>query len=58
MSRPHGLFAWHDLLTTDVEKAKAFFTATLGWSYENYDLADEPYFIIRSGDEMVGGLAP
>ncbi len=56
MSRPHGLFAWHDLLATDVEKAKAFFTATLDWTYENYDLAGEPYFVIRSGDEMVGGL--
>lgn len=56
MGRPHGIFAWHDLLTTDVEKAKAFFTATLGWTYQDYDLAGEPYFVIKSGDEMVGGL--
>ena len=56
MSRPHGTFAWNDLLTTDVEKAKAFFTATLGWTFEDFSLEGRPYFVIRSGDHMVGGL--
>lgn len=56
MSRPHGTFAWNDLLTSDVEKAKAFFTRTLGWTYEDYSLEGQPYFVIRSGDAMVGGL--
>lgn len=56
MGRPHGTFAWNDLLTTDVEKAKAFFTRTLGWAYEDFSLEGHPYFVIRSGDEMVGGL--
>lgn len=56
MGRAHGTFAWHDLLTTDVEKAKAFFTATLGWTYEDYQLEGELYFVIKSGEEMVGGL--
>ena len=56
MGRAHGTIVWHDLLTTDVEKAKAFFTATLGWTYENFQLEGEPYFLIKSGEEIVGGL--
>lgn len=56
MRRPHGTFVWRDLLTTDVEKAKAFFTATLGWTYENFQLEGEPYFLIKSGQTVVGGL--
>jgi hypothetical protein len=56
MGRAHGTFAWNDLLTTDVEKAKAFFAATLGWTFEDFSLEGRPYFVIRSGDAMVGGL--
>lgn len=56
MGRPHGTFAWNDLLTTDVEKAKTFFAHTLGWTYEDFSLEGQPYFVIRSGTEMVGGL--
>ena len=56
MTRPHGTFVWNDLLTTDVERAKAFFSRTLGWTYEDFSLEGQPYFVIRSGEEMVGGL--
>src|SRR3984957_8211331 len=30
----HGNFAWHELYTRDVEAAKAFHAATLGWTFE------------------------
>lgn len=56
MSRLPGTFVWNDLLTTDVEKAKAFFTTTLGWTFEDYSLEGHPYFVIKSGEAMVGGL--
>lgn len=56
MTRPHGTFVWNDLLTTDVARAKAFFSRTLGWTYEDFSLEGQPYFVIRSGEEMVGGL--
>ena len=35
---PHGTFAWNELMTTDVEKAKAFFATTIGWSYEGMSI--------------------
>ena len=56
MSKPHGTFVWNDLLTSDVDKAKTFFARTLGWTYEDFSLEGQPYFVIRTGEEMVGGL--
>ena len=56
MARKHGVFVWNELLTTDVEKAKAFFGATLGWSFRERELDGHPYAVIWSGEEMVGGL--
>ena len=31
MSSIHGRFAWYELITTDVEAAKAFYTRVMGW---------------------------
>lgn len=28
---PHGLFRWHELLTTDPQAANAFYTRVIGW---------------------------
>ena len=27
----HGRFAWYELITTDMEAAKAFYTKVMGW---------------------------
>jgi predicted enzyme related to lactoylglutathione lyase len=29
-----GAFSWHELVTTDIERAKSFYGALLGWTYE------------------------
>lgn len=31
-----GRFVWHDLVTTDVEGAKRFYTELLGWTYADF----------------------
>lgn len=54
--RPHGTFAWNELLTSDPDRAKAFFTETLGWTYQSFDLGAR-YWVIMAGEEMVGGLS-
>lgn len=56
MARQHGTIVWNDLLTSNVERAKRFYAETLGWTYEDFSLAGQPYFVIRSGETMVGGL--
>ena len=53
--RPHGTFAWNELLTSDPDRAMVFFAETLGWTYQSFDLG-APYWIIMSNDQMVGGL--
>lgn len=53
--RPHGTFAWTELLTSDPERAKNFFAETLGWTFQSFELG-APYWVIMSGDQMVGGL--
>ena len=53
----HGFFHWNELLTNDVEKAKAFFKDVLGWSFEDMPMPDGgTYNIALMEDEIVGGI--
>jgi predicted enzyme related to lactoylglutathione lyase len=52
----HGRFAWNELLSTHPAAAMRFYEATLGWTFESFPLGDAPYWVIKSGDEMIGGL--
>jgi len=53
----HGKFYWNELMTDDVEKAKAFYAATLGWSFSEMPMEEgRTYYLAHLGDEMVGGL--
>lgn len=53
---PHGKFVWNELNTPDVDAAKAFLTATLGWAFEAMPTPDGTYWIIKNGDERAGGI--
>ena len=54
----HGAFHWNELMTRDVNKAKDFYKKTLGWTYDDMPMGDMygTYTIIKSGDDMVGGM--
>jgi predicted enzyme related to lactoylglutathione lyase len=54
--RPHGTVAWTELLSTDPVAAKHFYEKALGWTFEPFPVGDAPYWVIKSGDTMVGGL--
>jgi len=54
----HGAFTWNELATIDPERAKAFYSATLGWEFEEFDLGGGPYWVARSNGEIVAGLGP
>ena len=41
----HGQFHWNELMTWSVDKAKAFYADTLGWSYEPFPMADGGNYI-------------
>lgn len=56
-ARPHGIFVWNELNTRDIEAAKAFYAATLGWSFEPMPIEGRAdYCIIRQAETRVGGI--
>ena len=52
----HGSFHWNELMTRDVDAAKAFYGATLGWSYDAMAMEDGTYWIALSAGAPVGGI--
>ncbi|MBL8590071.1 MAG: VOC family protein [Methylobacteriaceae bacterium] len=53
----HGNFVWNELMTTDVAKAKSFYAATVGWTFEDMPMADgAAYVVCKQGDKAVGGI--
>lgn len=53
-----GNFVWNELATIEPERAKAFYSATLGWDFEELDLGGGPYWIAKKDGKVVGGLGP
>ena len=52
-------FVWHDLMTTDVPKALAFYTALFGWTRTPFDMGPAgTYDMIYAGEVGVGGMVP
>ena len=51
-----GKFVWHENNSTDVEKAKDFYTQLLGWQLEVWKPGEIDYAMIKVGDQMHGGF--
>jgi predicted enzyme related to lactoylglutathione lyase len=51
-----GQFVWHDLQTTDVERAKAFYTELLGWELETWKAGEMDYPMIKANGVQHGGF--
>ena len=56
MTNSHGHFAWYELVTTDVEAAKAFYTTVMGWGAWDASIPGRPYAMFTAGQTPVGGL--
>jgi len=53
----HGTFHWNELTTHDPERAKTFYAAALGWSFEAFPMeTGGTYWIVKMGDRAVGGI--
>lgn len=53
----HGEFYWNELMTQDVEKAKTFFSDTIGWTFDGMPMPDiGMYWVAKQGDKPVGGI--
>jgi predicted enzyme related to lactoylglutathione lyase len=49
-------YSWSELLTRDVEAAKAFYSEVFGWTYDIGAMPDGSYHLIEGGDEGWGGV--
>lgn len=52
----HGSIHWSELLTSDVEGAKAFYKTTAGWSFEAMAMPKSTYWICSAGGKPVAGI--
>jgi predicted enzyme related to lactoylglutathione lyase len=54
-----GRPVWAELLTTDAEAAKSFYSAVIGWTYKPFPEAQHPYSIVHRPDgQSMGGVMP
>ncbi len=55
----HGTFMWNELLTTDMERCKAFYAEVVGWSSKEMPMPGDDsgaaYTLWTVGDKEVGG---
>jgi uncharacterized protein len=54
----YGRFVWYELMTTDVEGARAFYAEVLGWDTRDASTADLGYTLFISKNVEIGGLMP
>ena len=53
-----GKFVWHDHNSSDVDKAKSFYTQLLGWETEVWKPGEMDYPMIKAGGQNHGGFGP
>jgi predicted enzyme related to lactoylglutathione lyase len=51
-----GVFGWHELMTTDVEGAKGFYSAAMGWTFDQIKMGLTTYWLAKSEGRPVAGL--
>jgi predicted enzyme related to lactoylglutathione lyase len=54
----HGAFHWNELMTRDPEKAKQFYSATIGWTFEAMPMPNGTYWVAKMGGAPVAGIFP
>ena len=54
--KTQGVFSWNELLTSDVEAAKKFYTELIGWATEDMPSPGGTYTILKIDGEQVGGM--
>lgn len=55
-SRQLGIFSWCELMTTDMEAAKRFYTTLFGWNTEDMSMPGMSYTVVKAGANSIGGI--
>jgi uncharacterized protein len=57
MRGSHGTFFWNELCARDIAGAKAFYSGTMGWTFDGMPMPGSgTYWIAKMSDEPVAGL--
>src|SRR5262249_34102519 len=56
MADSHGRFVWYELMTTDMEAAKAFSAEVVGWGPPDARMPGMTYTLFPAGGASVSGL--
>jgi len=56
MANSHGRFVWYELMTTDMEAAKAFYTEVVGWGAQDASTPGMAYTLFTAGGVSISGL--
>lgn len=56
MSDFHGLPCWYELATNDLDGAKAFYHAMLGWDWSDSGMPGMTYMLGKANGDMIAGL--
>jgi predicted enzyme related to lactoylglutathione lyase len=54
----HGAFSWCELMTSDADAAKAFYTKLFGWATEDMEVPGTAYTVVKAEGTAVGGIMP
>lgn len=54
-SKGVGRFIWYELMTTNLDAARAFYADVLGWTITEWPGA-MPYWVVNAGENGVGGM--
>lgn len=54
----HGAFGWFELMTTDVDGSKKFYTELLDWTIEDMPMEKMTYTVVNVQGEQVAGIMP
>jgi uncharacterized protein len=52
----HGTFVWNELSTPDIQNARNFYSATLGWEFEQFPMPEGEYWVAKVADKYVAGV--
>ncbi|MEP5757726.1 MAG: VOC family protein [Litoreibacter sp.] len=56
MSEHHGKVFWSELMTRDVDKAKAYYADICGYTFETVDMGEGDYHLGKLGETMTIGI--
>ena len=54
--KQHGAFSWFELMTSDVDGAKKFYSNLFGWKTEDMSMGEMDYTVVKMGEEGLGGM--